>query len=59
MTEEGRDILSVRSRSCAAVVNICGGRLATSWGGAPGKTAAGCPAFWGSLIERFSILRVD
>ncbi len=50
-------VLSVRSKSCAAVVNICGGSWGGGWDGPPG-----CEGPWGggaaggaSEMERFSM----
>ena len=55
-----RYVLSVRSSSCAAVVNICGGSWAGCWGGprpwGPGPEAP-CPCGGASDIKRFSIIR--
>lgn len=57
---KGRPLLSVRSKSCAAVVNICGGSCcgAAICGPLCGPAGGGgAPRPAESVIERFSIMR--
>lgn len=51
-------VLSVRSRSWAAVVNICGGSCGGDWGGArpPGGGGACPPCGGASEMVRFSMI---